>query len=119
MEKNVYLLKKEIGLMQSRKNEDNEDIKRRSRSFDNQNRVSINEWLIISFEWQIPIIIYEWHVKTGSHLKIQATLDQILAEGYIRKYSNWILNLNNKLEKWNWKGIFRKSQSKFRRCFIL
>ena len=30
----------------------------------------------------MPIIIYEWHVKTGSHLKIQATLDQILAEGY-------------------------------------
>ena len=31
-----------------KKNEDNEDIKRRSRSLDNQNRDSINEWLIIS-----------------------------------------------------------------------
>ena len=31
---------------------------------------------------KITIIIYEWHVKTWSHLKIQATLDQILAEGY-------------------------------------
>ena len=65
-----------------KKNEDNEDIKRRSRSLDNQDRDFINEWLIIPFEWQISIIIYEWHVKTGSHLKIQATLDHILAGGY-------------------------------------
>ena len=64
------------------KNEDKENIKRRSLSLDNQDRDSINLWLIIPFEWQISIIIYEWHVKTGSHLKIQATLDQILAEGY-------------------------------------
>ena len=41
------------------KNEDNEDIKRMSRSLDNQDRDSINEWLIIPLEWQIPIIIYE------------------------------------------------------------
>ena len=33
-----------------KKNEDNEDIKRRSCSLDNQDRDSINEWLIISFE---------------------------------------------------------------------
>ena len=65
-----------------KKNEDNEDIKSRSRSLDNKDRDSINELLIIHFEWQIPIIIYEWHAKTGSHLKIRATLDQILAEGY-------------------------------------
>ena len=51
-----------------KKNEDNEDIKRRSSSLDNQDRYSINEWLVISFELQIPIIIYEWHVKIGSHL---------------------------------------------------
>ena len=65
-----------------KKNEDNEDIKRRSRSLDNQDRDSINEWLIKLFEWQISIMIYEWHVKAGSDLKIQATLDQILTEGY-------------------------------------
>ena len=58
------------------------DIKRRSRSLDNQDRDSINEWLIIPYEWQIPIIIYERHVKTRSHLKIRATLDHILAEEY-------------------------------------
>ena len=34
-----------------KKNEDNEDIKRRFRSLDNQDRDSINEWLIIPFEW--------------------------------------------------------------------
>ena len=80
MEK-VYLLK--INWTHAiKKNEDNQDIKRRSRSLDNQDRDSIDELLIIPFEWKIPIIIYEWHVKTGSHLKIQSTLDQILAEGY-------------------------------------
>ena len=57
-------------------------ILREGLSLDNLNRDSIDEWLIISFEWQIPIIIYEWHVKTGSHLKLQATLDEILDEGY-------------------------------------
>ena len=66
----------------SQENEDNEDIKRRSRSLDNQDRDSINEGLIIPSEWQIPIIIYEWYVKTGSLLKIQAILDRILVEGY-------------------------------------
>ena len=45
--------------MQSRKNKDNEDIRRRSRSLDNQDRDSIDEWLIIPFECQIPIIIYD------------------------------------------------------------
>ena len=79
--KKVYLLKKNWTHV-IKKNEDNEDIKRRSRSLDNQDKDSINEWLIISFEWQTPIIIYEWHVKTGNHLKIQATLDQIMAEEY-------------------------------------
>ena len=79
--KKVYLLKRKW-THTIKKNEDNGYIKRRSRSLDIQDRDSINEWLIIPFEWQIPIIIYEWHVKTGSHLKIQATLDQILAEGY-------------------------------------
>ena len=34
-----------------KKNEDNEDIKRRPRSLDNQDRDSINEWLIRSYEW--------------------------------------------------------------------
>ena len=34
-------------------------ILREGLSLDNQDRDSINEWLIISFEWQIPIIIYE------------------------------------------------------------
>ena len=67
--------------MQSRKMKTTK-ILREGLSLDNQDRDSINEWLIISFEWQIPIIIYEWYVKTGSHLNIQATLDQILAEGY-------------------------------------
>ena len=67
--------------MQSRKMKTTK-ILREGLSLDNQNRDSINEWLIMPFEWQIPIIIYEWHAKTGSHLKIQATLDQILAEGY-------------------------------------
>ena len=78
--KKVYLLKKHW-THAIKKNEDNEDIKRRSRSLDNQDRDFINEWLIIPFEWQIPIIIYEWHKKTGSHLKIQASLDQILVDG--------------------------------------
>ena len=78
--KKVYLLKRNW-THAIKKNEDNEDIKRRSRSLDSQKRDFINEWLTISFEWQIPIIIYEWHVKTGSHLKILATLDQILTEG--------------------------------------
>ena len=54
-----------------KKNEDNEDIKRRTRSLDNQDRDSINEWLIIHFEWQIPIIIYEWHVKQQVILKFK------------------------------------------------
>ena len=85
MEKKYFSLKRNW-THAIKKNEDNEDIKRRSRSLNNQDRDSINEWLIISFEWQIPIIIYEWHVKTGSHLKIQATLDQILAEGYKSDY---------------------------------
>ena len=79
--KKVYFLKKKLYSC-NKKNEDNKDIKRRSRSLNNQDRDSINEWLIIPLEFQIPIIIYEWHVKTGSHLKIQATLDQILTEGY-------------------------------------
>ena len=79
--KKVYLLKKKLDLC-NQENEDNEDIKRRSFSLDSQDRNSINEWLIILFEWQMPIIIYQWHVKTGSHLKIQVTLDQIMAEGY-------------------------------------
>ena len=56
------------------------------------------------------IIICEWHVKTGSHLKIQAILDQILAEGYkwdriyddVRKFwfkcQNWSVS-SGKLRK--------------------
>ena len=81
MEKKYISLKRNC-IHAIKKNKDNEDIKRRSRSLDNQDRDSINELLIIPFKLQIPIIIYEWHVKTGSHLKIQATLDQILEEGY-------------------------------------
>ena len=57
--------------MQSRKNKDNEDIKRRSRSLDNQDRDFIDEWLIIPFEWQIPIIIYDDMKKQEVILKFK------------------------------------------------
>ena len=46
----VYLLKKKLNSC-NQENEDNEDIKRRSRYLNNQDRDSINEWLIIPFEW--------------------------------------------------------------------
>ena len=56
-------------------NEDciNKGLKRRSNSFVDKDLESLGEWLIVPFEWQIPIIIYDCHTKQGSHLKIEPT----------------------------------------------
>ena len=43
---------------------------------------NLSEWLIIPFEWQVPIIIYECHIKAGSHLRINPTQDKIINSGY-------------------------------------
>ena len=56
-------------------NEDciNQGLKRRSDSFIDKGLESLDEWLIIPFEWQISIIIYDCQTKQGSHLKIEPT----------------------------------------------
>ena len=56
-------------------NEDciNQGLKRRSNSFVDKDLESLDEWLIVPFEWQILIIIYDCHTKQGSHLKIEPT----------------------------------------------
>ena len=43
---------------------------------------NLSEWLIIPFEWQVPIIINECHTKAGSHLRIKPTQDEIINSGY-------------------------------------
>ena len=54
-------------------NEDciNKGLKRRSNSFVDKDPESLNEWIIVPFEWQIPIIMYDCHTKQGSHHKIE------------------------------------------------
>ena len=65
-------------------NEDciNKGLKRRSNSFVDKDLESLGEWLIVPFEWQIPIIIYDCHTKQGSHLKIEPTWEEIKASGF-------------------------------------
>ena len=65
------------------KNRQEEDKpKRRSKSIDIINSNPINEWLIIPYEWQVPIIIYDCHTKSRSHLRIQPTYNEIINAGY-------------------------------------
>ena len=66
------------------KNEDciNKGLKRRSNSFVDKDLESLNELLIVPFEWQIPIIMYDCHTKQGSHLKIDPTWEKIKASGF-------------------------------------
>ena len=47
---------------------------------------NLSEWLIIPFEWQEPIIIYECHIKAGNHLRIKPTQNEIINSGY--KWNN-------------------------------
>ena len=65
-------------------NEDciNQGLKRISNSFVDKDLESLDEWLIVPFEWHIPIIIYDCHTKQGSHLKIEPTWEEIKASGF-------------------------------------
>ena len=56
-------------------NEDciNKGLKKRFNSFVNKDFESLDEWLIVPFELQIPIIIYYYHKEQGSYLKIKPT----------------------------------------------
>ena len=56
-------------------NEDciNKGMKRISNSSVDKDLKSLVEWLIVSYEWQIPIIKYDCHTKQRSHLKIEPT----------------------------------------------
>ena len=44
--------------------------------------IKLSKWLIIPYEWQIPIILYNFHTKSGSHLRIQPTQTSIIDEEY-------------------------------------
>ena len=57
-------------------------MKRRSNSLIDKDLESLDEWQIISFEWQIPIIMYDFYTKQGSHLLIQPTWEEIKASGF-------------------------------------
>ena len=61
---------------------DHENTRRRSKSVDEADSNKLNEWLIVPYEWQIPIILYNSHTKSGSHLRIQPTQAAITDEGY-------------------------------------
>ena len=37
--------------------------------------------MIVPYEWQIPIILYNFHTKSRSHLRIQPTQSAIIDEG--------------------------------------
>ena len=65
-----------------KKGYDHENTRRRSKSVDQSDSNKLNEWLIVSYEWQIPIILYNSHTKSGSHLRIQPTQAAIIDEGY-------------------------------------
>ena len=54
-------------------NEDyiNKCLKRRSNPFVDKDLESLDEWLIVPFELQIPIIIYDCHTKQDGHHKIE------------------------------------------------
>ena len=65
-------------------NEDwiNKGLKRRSNSFFDKDLESLGKWLIVPFEWQFPIIIYDCYTKQGSHLKIEPTWEEIKSSGF-------------------------------------
>ena len=58
----------------------------------------LNEWLIVSLEWQIPIILYNSHTMSGSHLRIQLIQTAIIDEGY--KWNSMHLDVRDFYYKW-------------------
>ena len=65
-----------------KKGYNHENIMRKSKSVDEADSNQLSEWLIVPYEWQIPIIFYNSHTNSGSHLRIQPTQAAIIDEGY-------------------------------------
>ena len=57
-------------------------MKRRSNSFIDKDLESLHEWLIVPFEMQTPITMYDCHTKQRSHIKIESTWEEINASGF-------------------------------------
>ena len=51
--------------------------KRRSRSVSSNIKNSIEDWYILPEVWQAKEIIYDAHIKHGSHLKVELTYNEI------------------------------------------
>ena len=66
-----------------KKDDDNREVRqRRSKSVDPNDEGELKEYLIIPFKWQVPLIIFQCHTGSGSHLKVKPTCDAIIKEGY-------------------------------------
>ena len=61
---------------------DHENKRRRSKSGDEADPNKLSEWLIVPYEWQIPIILYNSHTLSRSHLRTQPTQAAIIDEEY-------------------------------------
>ena len=75
---------------------------------------SLNELLIVPFEWQIPIIMYDCHTKQGSHLKIDPTWEEIKSSGF--KWDSMCSDVRTFWHKWE---ICQISAGKLRKCEIV
>ena len=72
--------------------------KRRSRSVSSNRKNSIEDWYILPEVWQAKEIIYDAHVKYGSHLKVKPTYNEILRAGY--RWDNMLIDIRDFYFKW-------------------
>ena len=68
--------------------------KRRSRSVSsNRKKIAIEDWYILPEVWQAKEIIYDAHIKQGSHLKVEPTYNEILRAGY--RWDNMLIDIRD------------------------
>ena len=54
---------------------------------------SIDDWYILPEVWQAKEIIYDAHIKHGSHLKVEPTYNEILRAGY--RWDNMLIDIRD------------------------
>ena len=73
---------------------------------------SIEDWYILPEVWQAKEIIYDAHIKHGSHLKVEPTYNEILRAGY--RWDNMLIDIRDFYFKWQvWEIRTSKPRKKY------